>query len=680
MARALMPEIKRPPCPRGHEGVVRLDGVSRTKDRLFERTRFRCVPTDRDEKAHVYLGSMPARREHSGAHPECPSCERSFHRAEGLAGGYRFRFVVREMAIALTRIGEGESYRRVSRELRTIIDRRSARGRRRGTTSHEAHLAMDYLDLLGSRVIEELSPKEWPPIVLLDALPLRIRDHSLCCAPYRARGDRPPRHDAWGPTEEETVEVEDASGHATTIRRPKVAHAAGIKEIGRILVAVGLRHAGDYEPHPILIRYAGGGDQASWAEFLRALPGQPEWVVSDRDGAIAAAITEVWGSRTVHYFCEQHIAANGAEKALADGVRESDRSFWTIFEQAQYGSEEWARLVDLARVLHLARLLKWLTDTEPLMAIQFAKRRQFYPRSAGACEDIIRRVGRTIGGRQPFFRNADRLNLLLGLARTSYELANLEPAYSTIIREALAANDGRSSGAWFDLRDPAGTSSMRELELDAQTQSSTAQIKRHATRHAVNHRRRRAEYEADRKALGLKPAPRGQPRLPRAKESLAGKTIGDFGWLVAEFHETRNGARLPEDVAAGSGELVWWRCFAGPDHEWSAQTRSRTMRGAGCPFCTHKQVARSEALSVTHPDIAAQWHPARNGEKSPDDFTFGSHHEVWWQCPTYKTHTWRSRISSRTSMLTGCAVCGRQKSKRPRDETTAAKPSDDAVA
>jgi hypothetical protein len=36
-----------------------------------------------------------------------------------------------------------------------------------------------------------------------------------------------------------------------------------------------------------------------------------------------------------------------------------------------------------------------------------------------------------------------------------------------------------------------------------------------------------------------------------------------------------------------------------------AQTRSRTMRGLGCPFCTHKRVARSEALSVTRPDIAA---------------------------------------------------------------------------
>lgn len=151
--------------------------------------------------------------------------------------------------------------------------------------------------------------------------------------------------------------------------------------------------------------------------------------------------------------------------------------------------------------------------------------------------------------------------------------------------------------------------------------------------------------------------------MVRAQGSVAGKTIADFGWLVAEFHETRNGDREPRDFPAGSGELVWWRCFEGPDHEWQAQVRSRAMRGTRCPFCTHRRIARSALLATTHPDVAAQWHPTRNGGKTPADFSFGSHYEAWWQCSRHKSHVWRARISSRTSMLAGCPLCA--STKRP---------------
>lgn len=47
-------------------------------------------------------------------------------------------------------------------------------------------------------------------------------------------------------------------------------------------------------------------------------------------------------------------------------------------------------------------------------------------------------------------------------------------------------------------------------------------------------------------------------------------------------------------------------------------------------------------------------------------FTFGSHHEPIWQCPRYKTHIWTARISSRTSMLSGCPACARLANKGGR--------------
>jgi Probable Zinc-ribbon domain len=73
-----------------------------------------------------------------------------------------------------------------------------------------------------------------------------------------------------------------------------------------------------------------------------------------------------------------------------------------------------------------------------------------------------------------------------------------------------------------------------------------------------------------------------------------------------------------------------------------------------------------EALAASHPDIAAQWHPERNGTKTPADFTYGSHFEAWWQCPKRKSHVWRARIASRTSMVAGCPHCARTAGKGGR--------------
>jgi hypothetical protein len=561
-------------------------------------------------------------------HAECEACERPFGRAEGIASAWRYAFAVRETATALVRAGRGDSYRKISRDLREDLGRTQARGPAKGTsTPRTPQLVIDYLDAFGALVADAVAAKEWPRIVALDALPIRVRDHSLCCAPFRARGERPPRHpDTWGPP------PDPPKGK----RRPKVAHSAPIKEIGRILVAVGYRHPGDANPKPVLMRFAGGGDQVSWTEFLTALPGAPEWVVSDRDGAIA----------------------NAAGKAVLDGVADLDHPIWALLERAQYGPDEWLELLEGATTYGLGRLVKWISATTTLMTAQWTKRQALYPRSAGACEDTIRTVSGALGGREPHFHNADRLNLLLALVRADIIGAASVAAYSRILREAIVRADGRPNPDWWGLRDPAdGASSMAVLLADAIAPAKAATSRRMCPRTATTYRAKRAAYEQERVALGLPASPRGRPRVVRAQGSVAGRHVADYGWLVAEFHPDLNGDLKPADVAAGSGEMIWWRCASGPDHEWAAQVRSRTLRGTGCPFCAHRLVAASEAFPTTHPDIAAQWHPTRNGTRSPSDFTYGSHNEAWWQCPRFKTHVWRARIASRTSMLAGCPHC-----------------------
>ena len=136
----------------------------------------------------------------------------------------------------------------------------------------------------------------------------------------------------------------------------------------------------------------------------------------------------------------------------------------------------------------------------------------------------------------------------------------------------------------------------------------------------------------------------------------------------------------PEDVSAGQGLPVWWRCPNGRDHEWQAQVRGRTILGSRCPFCTGRRVAPSESVARTHPAVAVQWHATKNGTKQPTDFSYGSDSYAWWQCDRFQGHAWRARINSRTGVITsGCPRCaalvgkgGRHPSPQPSGVSAAA--------
>lgn len=69
------------------------------------------------------------------------------------------------------------------------------------------------------------------------------------------------------------------------------------------------------------------------------------------------------------------------------------------------------------------------------------------------------------------------------------------------------------------------------------------------------------------------------------------------------------------------------------------------------------------SLAATHPEIAAEWHPTRNNGRLPTEFTFGQQFVAVWQCPKSQTHIYPTRISTRTSMLSGCPDCARLANK-----------------
>lgn len=137
--------------------------------------------------------------------------------------------------------------------------------------------------------------------------------------------------------------------------------------------------------------------------------------------------------------------------------------------------------------------------------------------------------------------------------------------------------------------------------------------------------------------------------------------------LAEEWHPTANGALAPTEVTAGSGRRVTWMCNRG--HSWTTQISARTS-GSGCAVCANQRVDPDfNSLAITHPEIAAEWHPTKNGSLTPADVVAGSTIYRWWQCA--EGHEWRSGPSNRRRG--GCAVCGRR-ACRPETSLAATHP------
>ena len=122
--------------------------------------------------------------------------------------------------------------------------------------------------------------------------------------------------------------------------------------------------------------------------------------------------------------------------------------------------------------------------------------------------------------------------------------------------------------------------------------------------------------------------------------------------LLRQWHPAKNAPLTPNDLSQGSSRLVWWQCDRG--HEWQARVFPRVSVGTGCPYCTHRKVWPGEDLSTRYPDLAAQWHPEKNLDLTPDQVSPGSSRRVWWQCD--RGHEWQSAVKTRVSG-TGCPVC-----------------------
>ena len=143
----------------------------------------------------------------------------------------------------------------------------------------------------------------------------------------------------------------------------------------------------------------------------------------------------------------------------------------------------------------------------------------------------------------------------------------------------------------------------------------------------------------------------GQRVLP-GENDLASR----YPEVVKLWHPTANGGLSPRNVMPGTHRKFHWLCEKG--HSWQA-TPFSLISGSGCPCCSGRQAIRGQTdLLTTHPELAAQWHPTKNGKLTPREVSQGSEKRVWWQCE--KGHDYQAVIFSRAEG-TGCPYCAGKK-------------------
>lgn len=123
-----------------------------------------------------------------------------------------------------------------------------------------------------------------------------------------------------------------------------------------------------------------------------------------------------------------------------------------------------------------------------------------------------------------------------------------------------------------------------------------------------------------------------------------------FPKLAAQWHPTKNGTLKPVDVFPNATKKAWWVCQVNSNHVWEASIRNRAILNYGCRFCAHRSrfIAPGQSFADKFPQLAAEWHPAKNGELKPSQVKPGSSVRVWWRCQTNPAHEWDATVTVRT--------------------------------
>lgn len=144
---------------------------------------------------------------------------------------------------------------------------------------------------------------------------------------------------------------------------------------------------------------------------------------------------------------------------------------------------------------------------------------------------------------------------------------------------------------------------------------------------------------------------------PRTRRDTPGLPLSvTHPQLANEFHPELNGDNTPENITKSSREPIIWQCSTNKLHVWKARLRTRVYEGGVCPRCNDQP-----PITVTHPEVAAQFHPTLNGDLSPENLIRSSHESVVWVCEVDPVeHVWTCTVHSRVfkaDRVSNCPFC-----------------------
>ena len=72
-----------------------------------------------------------------------------------------------------------------------------------------------------------------------------------------------------------------------------------------------------------------------------------------------------------------------------------------------------------------------------------------------------------------------------------------------------------------------------------------------------------------------------------------------------------------------------------------------------------KKLSSKISLDKTHPELAKEWHPTKNGDVKPNQIRPNTHTKRWWKCTI--GHEWQQSLLSRTRTKNNqCSICNKK--------------------
>lgn len=393
-----------PHCARHPGGRVRRNGYYGRRKQFV---RWQCVPDD-GSRPHMVRPELSSKLV-GGREGCCPECEREWGETEGMPTGTGDRYTLREKAATLVLLAQGMSFRAASEAARRQSGHLRRRRARFAVASRDGRLARDWVSQYTPILADHYLPKRWPRTLVLDKLPVHVRDWS-------SNTPRP-------------------SGR------------------GSFFVLAALSYVGD---NAVLwrISVSDTADHTGWERLFAQLPGEPTFITCDRDSAMLNAIAATWPNAKV-YPCAHHLLTN-VEAILKEGklydrrrllVRTLHRRTfidpvaYLAFRQAagRYLRSDLTKASG-KQLKAMVRLNRWVQDNEEAIARSMYEKH--WPVTTGAIERPLRVMKNAIYDRRANLKNLARIEHLLTLAQLYQMGCADERKWAAILRKNHLAHGG----------------------------------------------------------------------------------------------------------------------------------------------------------------------------------------------------------------------------------------------